>query len=101
MSLAAISADPREDSVALAEHLGIDFPLLSDGDLKVANAYGVAMAGGDIAVPATFVILPDRTVYWRKVGESMADRPSVEELLEVVGRAVREPKAAAPTSKSP
>ena len=45
------------------------------------------MEGRDIAVPTTLVVLPNRTVFWRKVGESMTDRPSTDEVMEVVERA--------------
>ena len=95
MGLAAISADSVEESVALADKLALGFPLLSDTDLKAATAWGVAMKGRDIAVPATFVVLPDRRVFWKKVGESMTDRADNDEILEVVGRA----RAAAGTPK--
>lgn len=88
MTLVAISADPLEDSVSLASKLGLGFPLLSDTDLAAATRWGVAMKGQDIAVPATFVVLPDRTIFWRKIGERMTDRPANEEVLEVVERAL-------------
>ena len=91
VGIAAISVDEREDSVGLAERLRIQFPLLSDQGLKVASAYGVAMKGRDIAVPATFVVLPGGATYWRKVGESMTDRPTRDEILGVVDQAIREP----------
>jgi peroxiredoxin len=95
VGLAAISADETERSVELADQLAIGFPLLSDTDLKVATAWGVAMQGKDIAVPATFVVLPDRRVFWKKVGESVTDRADNDEILEVVERA----RAAAGTAK--
>ena len=89
MSLVAISADPLEDSVSLAQKLGLGFPLLADTDLAVATRWGVAMKGSDIAVPSTFVVLPDRTVFWKKVGESVPDRASIDQVREVVDRALR------------
>jgi peroxiredoxin len=91
VTVVAISADPLEDSVALASKLGLGFPLLSDTDLAAATRWGVAMKGQDIAVPATFVVLADRTVFWRKVGERMTDLPSNEEVMEVVERALGAP----------
>jgi len=51
-------------------------------------AYGVAMEGRDIAVPSVFVVLPNGTIFWKQVGESIADRPSNAELLDVVDRAI-------------
>lgn len=70
--------------MALATRLDLHFPLLSDADLRVAAAYGVAMSGRDIAVPSVFVVRPDRVIAWKCVGETMADRPGVEEVLAQV-----------------
>lgn len=80
----AISVDGLEDSVALAAKLGIGFPLLADPGLKTALAYGVAMQGEEIAVPSTFVIGQDRKIHFKKVGESIADRASPDEMLQAV-----------------
>ncbi len=77
-----MSVDEEGDSAVFASELGIEFPLLRDGDLKIASAYGVAMAGKDIAVPAVFVIRKDGKIHWRKVGESVTDRPSVGDIIE-------------------
>jgi len=82
VSLVAVSVDPASDSSKLAADLGLHFPLLSDPDLRVASAYGVAMKGRDIAVPSVFVVRRDRTIAWKKIGEDMADRPSASEVLE-------------------
>lgn|SRR5690606_30899319 len=78
----AISADSAADSRALRERLGLPFPLLSDPDAAVAAAYGVAMKRQDIAIPSTFVVLPDRTIAWSYVGENASDRPQAELVLE-------------------
>ena len=48
--------------------------------MKVIKAYGVAMDGEDIAVPSTFIIRQDRTIHWKHIGETMADRPPNEDL---------------------
>jgi peroxiredoxin len=85
VSLVAISVDGVEDSVGLAAKLAIGFPLLSDPGLKTALAYGVAMQGEEIAVPSTFVVSREGKIVYRKVGESVTDRPSVDEVLAVVG----------------
>jgi peroxiredoxin len=82
ISLVAISADTAADSRALRDRLGLSFPLLSDPDVAVAAAYGVAMRGQDIAVPSTFVVMPNREITWKYVGENAADRPAAELLLE-------------------
>lgn len=73
--------DEKEDSVGLAGKLGITFPLLRDVGLKTALAYGVAMEGEEIAVPATFIVTKDKRIVFEKVGESLTDRPSVSDIL--------------------
>jgi len=68
----------------LAGKLGISFPLLSDVGLKTALAYGVAMDGDEIAVPATFIVTADKRIVYEKVGESVTDRPSVSDITEAL-----------------
>jgi peroxiredoxin len=80
--------DEPEDSIRFAGQLGARYPLLRDEGLRVAIAYGVAMEGREIPVPAVFVVLPGGRIFWRKVGESVADRPTNAEILDVVDRAV-------------
>ena len=50
-----ISVDSRHSHKAFAEHLGLEFPLLSDFDKKVCQVYGVLREGG-FAERALFVI---------------------------------------------
>ena len=76
-----------EDSKEFSDDKGIPFPLLSDPKLQVISAYGVAMEGGEIAVPATFVITQKKTVHWKHVGETMADRPDSTGLLKIAENA--------------
>jgi thioredoxin-dependent peroxiredoxin len=45
VALFAISTESLETSKAYAQSLGVDYPLLSDSDRKVAEAYGVASPG--------------------------------------------------------
>lgn len=65
----------------MATELGLHVRLLGDPDLRVAIAYGVAMQGRDIAVPAVFVVRADRGIAWKQVGENMTDRASPAEIL--------------------
>ena len=62
---------------------GLTLPLLSDPEMKIISAYGVAMDGEDIAVPATFIIDQERRIRWKYVGENMTDRPDSRGLLEL------------------
>lgn len=85
-SLAAISVDDAATSRELVADKALGFPLLSDPEREVISAWGVAMDGEPIAVPATFVVRPDRTIAWRHVGETMMDRPQSQVVLGVVRR---------------
>lgn len=85
--MVAISVDSAEDSRELIEDLDLTIPLLSDPQMEAISAYGVAMEGEDIAVPATFIVEQDRTIHWQHVGETMADRPPTAELPALADRA--------------
>ena len=76
------SADEPSPSAQLARRFDLRFPLLHDPGLRVIQAYGLAMLGQDIAVPATLVIGRDRRVLYRHVGESMVDRPDLLTVLD-------------------
>ena len=92
IGIASISVDSREDSAELSKSLELPFPLLEDKDLKVALQWGVAMEGRDIAVPSVFVVLPNGTIFWKQIGESIADRPSNAQILDVTAKAVEATK---------
>ncbi len=81
VKIVGISSDSAADSAALHERLKLNFPLLVDDDLAVIESYGVAMVGGDIAVPTVMIVMPDRRVVWKYVGESPADRPAEDEMF--------------------
>ncbi len=55
--------------------------------MTAITAYGVAMDGQDLSVPATFVIRPSGTISWRHIGERVWDRPMWDELLAEAKRA--------------
>jgi peroxiredoxin Q/BCP len=55
----AASVDDVETNTKFAESLGADFPILSDADKKVAEAYGVLKPDGGTANRWTFYIGTD------------------------------------------
>jgi peroxiredoxin len=57
---------------------------LSDLDLSVATAYGVAMLDEDIAIPATFIITQGGLIHFKKVGETQADRADLDDVLTIL-----------------
>ena len=78
-SVLGISGDSVESHIKWAEELGgIDYPLLSDADGKVARAYGVFDEKEKVPLRATFVMRKDRVVVHAiacplNVGRSVSD----------------------------
>ncbi len=69
VALVAVSVDAPGPSRALADALGLPFPLLSDTEREVVCAYGVYNANekGGIAYPSTFVLDEARVVCFRSL----------------------------------
>lgn len=87
IDIVAISVDGAEDNREFRTRKGLTVPLLSDSDMAVISAYGLAMEGNDIAVPATFVIDGQQIIRWQHVGETQMDRPDADEVLKLAGEA--------------
>ena len=82
VGLLAVSMDGQRDALNMAILTGAEFPILSDEDGRVAKAYGVYDLMGDgMATPSVFVVNHDGVILWRYIGNSVSDRPSVEEIL--------------------
>ena len=82
-----ISVDSRHSHKAFAEHLGLEFPLLSDYDKKVCQAYGVLREGG-FAERALFVVDRQgviRYVHVNPIGQVPDNRPVLDVLHELEG----------------
>ena len=62
MAYFAISVDPPETNKAFAESLGVDYPILSDPDRRVAQAYGVVDPDQPFPSRWTFYIGVDRRI---------------------------------------
>lgn len=80
-TIAGISVDQPEESKKLHQKLSLGFPLLSDPEMKVITAYGVAMDGRDIAVPSIFIVDSKRRILWSDVSDDFTDRPGPGEVL--------------------
>ncbi len=79
--------DSPQDNAALAERLGVKFPILSDPDLSTVRAYGVEHVGKDISLPATIVVGKDGRVLWAYVGDRPVDRPVLPDVLAALDAA--------------
>ena len=80
-----ISVDSQHSHKAFAEHLGLEFPLLSDFDKKVCQAYGVLREGGT-ASRALFVIDQQgviRYAHVNPIGEVPDNKPVLDTLRKL------------------
>jgi peroxiredoxin len=77
-----ISVDSRHSSAAFAEHLHLDFPLVSDFNKEATAAYGVLRDGG-FAERALFVIDKDGTIVYARVN-AIGEVPDSEPVFEVL-----------------
>ena len=62
MAFFAASCDDVETNRKFAEHLGLDFPILSDPDRRVATAYGVVTPDRKYPARWTFYISAEGTI---------------------------------------
>jgi peroxiredoxin len=81
--------DSVENADRVVQKLGLEFPVLSDPESAVIEAYGVlhpsgGMGGVDIARPATFLIGPDGTVRWRQLTDNWRVRIRPEQVIEAI-----------------
>jgi peroxiredoxin len=84
----AIAVTATFSQMAFAEHLGIEFPLLSDWGGAVAEAYGVRYENWKghtgIAKRSIFVIDQDGVIAYRWVTEDALQLPDLHEALDVI-----------------
>ena len=80
-----ISIDSRHSHKAFAEHLGLEFPLLSDFEKRVCQAYGVLREGG-FAERALFVVDQQgiiRYAHVNPIGEVPDNQPVLDVLRKL------------------
>ncbi len=92
MKLYAISVDPPDVSKSFAEKIGsdgkgkINFPLLSDPEHKIIDAYGLrdpayeAQKVNGIPHPAVYLIDKQGRVAWAKIEADYKQRPTNEQI---------------------
>jgi len=56
----------------------------------VTASYGLAMPDRALAIPAVLIVMPDRRIAWRYVGENPKDRPPEQVMLERLEAALAE-----------
>tara|TARA_B100001996_G_scaffold216763_1_gene166657 strand:+ start:523 stop:993 length:471 start_codon:yes stop_codon:yes gene_type:complete len=64
VEIIGISQQPTRDHEEFKQQLDLPFPILSDENRAVANAYGVPIFLGRFPAKSSFVIGPDRTIHY-------------------------------------
>lgn len=77
----AITVDPPEKNLKLAQRLNINFPVLADIGHKVIDTYDILDPGGKISKAAVFIIDKKGVVRWVYVADDYKVRPTDETLL--------------------
>ena len=82
----AISVDPPDVSLNLANKEGYTFPVLSDPDAAVIRRYHILHPAGapdehDIARPAEFLVDSSKIVRWANFTEDIRVRARANEML--------------------
>lgn len=85
VDLVAVVVDPVERNRAMVDKLGLGFPILSDPDGQgLIRPLGVWNDDRGIARPATFVVAPDGTIAWSRIGAHAADRPVGRDIADAL-----------------
>jgi len=88
----SVCVDSVETNAKVVENLDLDFPILSDPDLKVIKAFGLLHKGGyaregaDVARPAVFVLDQQGVVRWRHLTDNWRKRVRPEVVLEQLSK---------------
>ena len=74
--------DKPEKSRELSDKLKLPFPILSDADHKVIDAYDLYNSDGKISKPATYVLDTSGIVRWSFFEEDYKVRPLDDVIIE-------------------
>lgn len=82
----AICVDTIDENADVAERKELEFPILSDPELKAIDAFGLRHVDGgfgrDIARPAVFLFDEHGELMWKSLTDTWRVRVRPEELLE-------------------
>lgn len=80
----AISLDDAITHAATFEKIERKYPLLLDPEGKTIHAFGVYNPEDKLARPAVYLISSAGKVLYHYVGKSLTDRPTIQEVLDVL-----------------
>ena len=80
--------DPPETNRSLIAHRGLDFPIFSDSEFKLIDAFGLrhreAHEGQDIALSASVLLDANGVVRWVSVTRNLRVRPTPDTVLAAI-----------------
>lgn len=89
--IVGICVDPPEANAKVVAKLDLTYPILSDPDLKVIDAFGLrhdnGLMGKDIARPAVFILDKEGRVLWKDLTANYRVRVKPGTLIDVIGAA--------------
>jgi peroxiredoxin len=95
VTVAGVVVDPVETNAQLVRDAGLGYPILSDPDFRLIDAYGLRHREGhdghDIALSASVLIDGDGVVRWTYVTSNLRFRPKAGEVLAAVDRLRAQP----------
>ena len=74
--------DSSAVNAQLSDQLGLSFPLYSDPDLELIEAWDLVEPGLGISLPATVLVREGGEVLYVYIGENLTDRPVIDQVLE-------------------
>jgi len=86
--IVAICVDSVQKNANVAKNMKLDFPILSDPELKAIDAFGLhhegaySMNDGDIARPGVYILDRNGVVRWRALTENWRIRVRPETVLK-------------------
>ena len=82
-NIVGVTLDPPDRSGALAQELGITFPLVS-ADSATFEEWGALQPAGGGAIPATYIVDASGVIRFRHVGRNTSDRATDPDILTVL-----------------
>ncbi len=88
VAVAAISTDSVEESFHFNDQWRFPFPLLSDPNLRLIDAFGARHPNGhgisDVAHPSIVIIDPQKTIRYKKIENNPEDLPTTNEIISLI-----------------
>jgi len=104
IAVVAISTDSVDESSRFNNQWRFPFPLLSDPNLRIIDAFGSRHPNGhgiyDVAHPAMIILDPQKTIQYKKINNNADELPNTNEIISLVKNfRFQESTVPPPTSK--